>query len=90
MPEWVALVTQGGVAAVLAAWLWVEQQRAKTEREERLRVQAANDDIRNAYQERVIKALNDATTAIKESRETQESLKLVIEGMKTLLTSEAR
>ena len=85
MAEWITLVTQVGVAGVLAAWVWVEQQRSKVEREERLAVQKANDLLRSAYEERMLKALNDASTAIREQTEAQRSLQTVMEGLKELV-----
>lgn len=90
LPGWVSLLTQGGVAVVLAAWLWVEQQRSKAEREERIAIQKANDALRDAYQERMLKALNDVAHAIRETNETQRSSALVIEGLKNAVITEKR
>jgi Tfp pilus assembly protein PilX len=88
--EWVGYVTQLGVAGVLAVWLYIEQQRSKQERDERLAVQRANDELRDATFERMLKALHDAEHAVRQQTEHTESLTLVIEGMKNMMMQGGR
>ncbi len=85
LTSWFSLFTNIGIGGVLAIWVWVEQQRAKVEREERIAAQKSNDLLRDNFQERLLKALNDAVTAIKESTTAQDSQARVIEGLKTLV-----
>ncbi len=85
MAEWVTLLGQSGVVGALALWLWVEQQRAKTEREERLAVQKANDTLRDAVTERMLTALNDVAAALRDLEQSGESTRTILEGINNLL-----
>lgn len=90
MDQWIALLGQGGAMAILAGWLWIEQQRAKTEREERLAVQKANDTLRDSYNERMLTALNDVAAALKDMSQSNETTRTVIEGVNNLLITQSR
>lgn len=85
MPDWLPFVTQGGAISIIAVAWWIERERCKTEREERLALQTAYNARRDAIEERLITAVLNATLAIREATDAQQALKGAIEAQKNTL-----
>lgn len=90
MAEWLTLLGQGGVIGVIAVWLWVERQRCDTERSERIAVSKANDTLRDSMNERMITALHDVTSALRDMEQSNEATRAIIEGVNNLLVAQSR
>jgi hypothetical protein len=85
MEAFLALISdpKTGVATVLAIWLWFERQGRKEERAERQSLQGERDQLL----ERVLKGLNDSTSALSSVVDAENSSHRVLSSLKDLLLS---